>query len=65
MAIFNKRNALVGWIVVKSTKSAVKHKASESVPSARTGGAAAGILAGITGALLVWRRKRGDNGAAE
>jgi len=64
MAIVNRRNALVGWIVVKATKSVVKQKAVDSVPSARTGGAAAGIVAGVTGALLVWRRKRGDDGAA-
>ena len=64
MAILNRRNALVGWIVVKATKSVVKQKAADTVPSARTSGAAAGILAGITGALLVWRRKRGDDGAA-
>ena len=65
MAILNRRNALVGWVVVKATKSVVKQKAVSSVPSARTGGAAAGIVAGITGALLVWRRKRGDDGAEE
>jgi hypothetical protein len=60
MAILNRRNALVGWIIVKATKSVVKQKAADN---ARTGGAAAGIVAGITGALLVWRRKRGDDGA--
>jgi hypothetical protein len=65
MAILNRRNAFVGWIVVKATKSVVKQKAADSVPSARTGGAAAGIVAGITGALLVRRRKRGDDGATE
>jgi hypothetical protein len=65
MAILNRRNALVGWVVVKATKSVVKQKAASSVPSARTGGAAAGLVAGITGALLFWRRKRGDDGAAE
>jgi hypothetical protein len=64
MAILNRRNALVGWIVVKATRSVVKQKAADSVPSARTGGAAAGIVAGITAALLVRRRKRGDDGAS-
>ena len=65
MAILNRRNAVIGWIVVKTTKRVVKQKAADSVPSARAGGAAAGVLAGIAGALLFWRRKRADDGAAE
>ena len=36
MAILNRRNALVGWIIVKATKSVVKQKAADN---ARTGGA--------------------------
>jgi len=59
MGILSKRNAVVGWIVVKVGKRVVKRKAQEAVPSARTGGAAAGALAALSGVLLFWRRKRG------
>jgi hypothetical protein len=59
MGILSKRNAVVGWIVVKVGKRVVKRKAQDAVPSARTGGAAAGALAALGGVLLFWRRKRG------
>jgi hypothetical protein len=59
MAILNKRNAVVGWLAVKVGKRVVKRKAAEAVPSARTGGAAAGALAALGGVLFFWRRKRG------
>jgi hypothetical protein len=62
MAILNKRNAVVGWLAVKVGKRVVKQKAANAVPSAKTGGAAAGALAAVGGALLFWRKKRGDGG---
>ena len=64
MGIVNKRNAVVGWIVVKLGKRAAKKKAQSAVPGAKTGGIAAGALAGfagIAGALLFWRKKRGSD----
>jgi hypothetical protein len=64
MSIVNKRNAVVGWLVLKLGKRAAKKKAQGAVPDARTGGIAAGALeglAGITGALLFWRKKRGTD----
>jgi hypothetical protein len=61
MSIFNRRNALIGWIVVKLGKRAAKQKASEAVPSARTGGAIAGALAAVGGALLFWRKRSGGS----
>ena len=43
MSIVNKRNAIVGWAVLKLGKRAAKKKAQEvTVPNARTGGAVAG-----------------------
>jgi hypothetical protein len=59
LGILNKRNAVVGWLAVKVGKRVVKRKAAEAVPSARTGGAAAGALAALGGVLFFWRRKRG------
>jgi LPXTG-motif cell wall-anchored protein len=58
VAILNKRNAVVGWLAVKVGKRVVKKKAQGAVPSGRSGGAAAGALAAIGGALFFWRRKR-------
>ena len=58
MAVLNKRNAVIGWIAVKVGKRVVKQKAADAVPSAKTGGALAGALAAIGGALFFWRRKK-------
>lgn len=65
MGIVNKRNAVVGWLVVKLGKRVVKQKAAGAVPSARTGGAAAGALAAVGGVLLFWKHKRGGEAAGE
>jgi len=62
MGIVNKRNAVVGWIVLKLGKRAAKKKAQGAVPGPRTGGVAAGALAAIGGVLLFWRKKRGSAG---
>ena len=59
MSILNRRNALVGWLAVKVGKRVAKKKASDAVPSAKTGGVAAGALAAIGGALLFWRKRSG------
>ena len=59
MGIVNKRNAVVGWIVLKLGKRAAKKKAQAAVPGTRTGGVAAGTLAAIGGVLFFWRKKRG------
>jgi uncharacterized membrane protein YbhN (UPF0104 family) len=62
MSILNRRNAVVGWIVVKVGKRVAKKKAADAVPSAKTGGAAAGALAGLAGALFFWRKRAGGGG---
>ena len=61
MGIVNKRNAVVGWLVLKIGKRAAKKKAQDVAPTARTGGAAAGALAALGGLLLFWRKKRSTN----
>jgi hypothetical protein len=60
MGIVNKRNAVVGWTVLKLGKRAAKKKAQGAVPGPRTGGVAAGALAAIGGGLFFWRQKRGS-----
>jgi hypothetical protein len=59
MGIVNKRNAVVGWLVLKATKRVAKKKAQDAVPGPRTGGAIAGALAALGGILFFWRTKRG------
>ena len=59
MGIVNKRNAVVGWVVLKLGKRAARKKAQAAVPGPRTGGVAAGMLAALGGVLFFWRKKRG------
>jgi LPXTG-motif cell wall-anchored protein len=61
VSIVNRRNAIIGWLVVKVGKRAAKRKAQEAVPSARTGGAVAGALAALGGLLVFKRKKRTDS----
>ena len=60
MSIVNRRNALIGWVVLKAGKRAAKKKAQGAVPTARTGGAVAGALAALGGLLMLKRKKRTD-----
>jgi hypothetical protein len=62
MTIVNRRNALIGWSVLKIGKVVAKRKAKEAVPG--TGdhhglnkSAIATIAATAGGALFVWRKK--------
>lgn len=58
MSIVNRRNAVIGWLVVKLGKRAARRKAKGAVPSARAGGALAGALTALGGALLLKKKKR-------
>ena len=58
MSIVNRRNAVIGWLVVKAGKRAAKRKAQGAVPDARTGGFVAGALAALSGLLLLLKRKK-------
>jgi LPXTG-motif cell wall-anchored protein len=59
MGIVNKRNAVVGWLVLKAGKRAAKKKAQSVGPATKRQGAAlGGALAALGGALLFHRRKR-------
>ncbi len=62
MSIVNRRNAVIGWLVVKIGKRAAKKKAQGAVPNARTGGALAGSIAALGGLLMLKRKKRADTG---
>jgi hypothetical protein len=60
MSIVNRRNAVVGWVVLKAGKRAARKKAQAATPSARTGGAVAGAFAALAGLLMLRRKKRTD-----
>ena len=67
MAIFNKRNAVVGWLSWLVAKRVLKKKARDVVPGTVEGtkrpnkGAIATALAALGGLLWFWRRKGGDD----
>lgn len=60
MSIVNRRNAVIGWLVVKIGKRAARKKAQGAVPNARKGGAVAGTIAALGGLLMLKRKKRTD-----
>ena len=59
MSIVNRRNAVIGWLVVKLGKRAAKQKA-KGAATPRTGGAIAGALAALGGLLVLKKKKRTD-----
>jgi hypothetical protein len=61
VSIVNRRNAVIGWLVVKIGKRAARKKAQAAVPNARKGGAVAGSLAALGGLLMFKRKKRTDS----
>lgn len=71
MAIFNRRNAVLGWLAWAAAKRMGKRKAKQAVPtidreSKRPNKPA--ILAGLAavgGALLFWRKRGDDAGPVE
>ena len=59
--IFNRRNAVIGFVVLKLRKREAKKKVAAAVPDAQTAGIAAGALAalaGLAGGLVFWRKRR-------
>ena len=62
MGIVNRRNAMIGWAVVKLGKRTAKKKAKGVVPTeAPSGKVGAGVAAGVAaffGVLAFWRRRK-------
>jgi hypothetical protein len=67
MSIFNKRNAVTGWLTWIVAKRVLKKKAKDALPGTVEGskrpnkGALATLLAATGGALWFWRRKSSDD----
>lgn len=67
MSIFNRRNALVGWLALLVGKRVVKRKAKDAVPSVDpetkrpNKSALALAVAGLAGALTFWRKRSADD----
>ena len=67
MGIVNRRNAIVGWLVIRNRKRLLKEmKRSVPPPGSRFAAIAAGVVAGIVGiagGLVFWRKKQGGDPA--
>jgi hypothetical protein len=67
MSIFNRRNAVMGWLSWLVAKRVLKRKAKDAVPGTLEGsrrpnkGAIATSLAAVGGLLWFWRRKSSDD----
>jgi hypothetical protein len=67
MAIFNRRNAVLGWLSWVVAKKVLRKKARDAVPGTVEGskrpnkGAIATGLAALGGMLWFWRRKKSDD----
>jgi MYXO-CTERM domain-containing protein len=66
VAVFNRRNAAVGWLTLFVGKRVLKRKAKQAVPAIDTESkrpnksAIALLVASAAGALTFWRRRSGD-----
>jgi hypothetical protein len=67
MSIFNRRNAVLGWLTWVGAKAVVRRKAREAVPGTVEGskrpnrGAIATGVAALGGLLWFWRKKSSDD----
>jgi hypothetical protein len=64
MSIVNRRNAVVGWVVIKTGKRVARKKASDVATDPKTGGVVAGLAAAL-GAVLLQRKRRSDGDSSD
>jgi hypothetical protein len=71
VSVFNRRNAVVGWLAWGVGKRVLKRKAKDAVPSVDpetkkpNKSAIALAVAGIVGAATFWRKRSGSDDASE
>ena len=67
MSIFNRRNAVIGWLALAVGKRVAKRKARDAVPSIDAStrrpnrSAIVAALLALGGALMFWRRRKSDS----
>jgi hypothetical protein len=66
MAVFNRRNAVVGWLVLQAGKRALKRKAKPLVPAVdretkRPNRSALALLLAAAAGAVTLRRRRGTD----
>jgi hypothetical protein len=67
MGVFNRRNAVVGWVAWAVGKRVIKKKAKDVVPTIDTEtkkpnkSAIALLVAGAVGVLTFWKKRSGDD----
>jgi len=67
MGVFNRRNAVAGWLALAVGKRVLKRKAKDAVPAIDpetekpNRSAVALLVAGAVGALSFWRKRSGDD----
>jgi hypothetical protein len=67
MGVFNRRNAVTGWLALAVGKRVLKRKAKDAVPAIDpetkkpNRSAVALLVAGAVGALSFWRKRSGDD----
>jgi len=67
MGIFNRRNALTGWLTWVIAKRVLRKKAKDAVPGTVEGskrpnkGAIAAGVAAVVGVLWFWRKQSSDD----
>ena len=67
MGIFNRRNAVLGWVAWQFAKRMLKQKARRAVPGTVEGSrrpnvsAILAVAAALGGALWFWRSRRNDD----
>ena len=67
MSVFNRRNAVMGWMAWAVGKRVLKKKAKDAVPAIDTEtkkpnkSAIALLVAGAVGMLTFWRKRSGDD----
>jgi hypothetical protein len=71
VSVFNRRNAVVGWLAWGVGKRVLKRKAKDAVPSVDpetkkpNKSAIALAVAGIVGAATFWRKRSNDGDALD
>jgi len=71
VGVFNRRNAVVGWVALFVGKRVLKRKAKQAVPTIDAESkrpnksAVALLLASAAGGATFWRRRSGDEETGE